>query len=76
MSAWNLPTIGKAAAKIGPPYLRIPSWKGLCADSVEKHEPVSDINTTAANSLKALDPNRPIREADIAAVVTDVWFRG
>jgi hypothetical protein len=27
---------------------------------------VSDIDTAAADSLKVLDPNRPIREADIA----------
>ena len=39
--------------------------KGLGADSEEKHEPVSDIGTAAADSLKVLDPKRPIREADI-----------
>ena len=33
----------------------------------EKHEPVSDIHTVAVDSLIALDPSRPIREADIAA---------
>jgi hypothetical protein len=31
-----------------------------------KHEPVSDIDTAAADSLKVLEPKRPIREADIA----------
>jgi hypothetical protein len=36
------------------------------ADSEEKHEPVSDIDTVVLNSLKALDPEWPIREADIA----------
>ena len=36
------------------------------ADSEEKHEPVSDIDTAAADSLKVLDPKQPIREADIA----------
>ena len=41
-------------------------YKGLGADSEEKHEPVSDIDTAAADSLKVLDPKRPIREADIA----------
>ena len=35
------------------------------ADSEEKREPVSDIDTAAADSLKVLDPERPIREADI-----------
>jgi hypothetical protein len=37
------------------------------ADSEEKHEPVSDIDTVVVDSLKALDPERPIREADINA---------
>jgi len=31
-----------------------------------KHEPVSDIDTAAADGLKVLDPKRPIREADMA----------
>src|SRR6476660_5615440 len=57
-------TDGKAARKIVPPRLRIPYWKGLGADSEEKHEPVSDIDTVVVDSLKALDPKRPIRDAD------------
>src|SRR5262245_18433231 len=36
------------------------------ADSEEKHEPVSDIDTVVVDSLKALDPEWPIREADTA----------
>jgi len=40
-------------------------YKGLGADSEEKHEPVSDIDTAATDSLKALNPERPIREADM-----------
>ena len=35
------------------------------ADSEEKQEPVSDIDAAVVDSLKVLDPNRPIREADI-----------
>ena len=66
MSAWTCRTSdGKAAQKIVPPRPRIPSWKGLGADSEEKHEPVSDIDIAVVDSLKALDPDRPIREADI-----------
>ena len=66
MSAWTCRSfVGKAAEQIVPPRLRIPLWKGLGADSEEKHEPVSDIDTAAADSLKALDPERPIREADV-----------
>ena len=38
----------------------------LFRSSEEKHEPVSDIDTAmVVDSLKALDPRRPIREADI-----------
>jgi len=40
-------------------------YKGLGADSEEKHEPVSDIDTAVVDSLKALDPEWPIREADM-----------
>jgi len=68
MSAWSCRSIdGKADQKIVPPRLRIPYWKGLGADSEEKHEPASDIDTASMGGLKALDPKRPIREADIAS---------
>ena len=67
MSAWICCySDGKAAAKIVPPRLRTPSWTGLGAESEEKREPASDIDTVAADDLKALDLDRPIREADIA----------
>jgi hypothetical protein len=67
MSAWTCrQSDGKADQKIVPPRLRTPCWKGLSAESEEKREPASDINTATLDSLKALDPNRPIREADIA----------
>jgi hypothetical protein len=39
-------------------------YKGLGAESEEKREPASDIDTVPADSLKALDLDRPIREAD------------
>jgi hypothetical protein len=39
--------------------------RAQCADSVEKHEPASDVSIAAVDSLKALDPNEPIRKADI-----------
>jgi hypothetical protein len=47
--------------------------EGPSADSGEKHEPASDIDTAAVDSLKVLDPNRPIREADIK--VKGPYFR-
>ena len=66
MSAWTYCLQdGKAAPKIVPPRPRITWWKGPGADSEEKHEPASDIDTVVRDSLIALDPNRPIREADI-----------
>ena len=40
------------------------------ADSEEKHEPVSDIDTVVVDSLKALDPEWPIREADMFCLPT------
>ena len=75
MSAWTCRSSdGKAAQKIVPPRLRIPYWKGLGADSEEKCEPVSDIDTVVVDRLKALDPKRPIREADIRPQSLDVRF--
>ena len=66
MTAWTCrQSAGKAAQEIVPPCPRIPCWKGLGADSEEKREPVSDIDAGVVDSLKALDPERPIREADL-----------
>jgi hypothetical protein len=39
--------------------------EGPGADSEEKHEPASDIDIAVADSLKVLDLNWPIREADL-----------
>jgi hypothetical protein len=38
----------------------------VAAESQAKHEPASDVDTAVMDSLKALDLNRPIREADIS----------
>src|SRR5450759_265359 len=70
MSAWTYRSSDgkadpKADPKIVPPRPRIPQWKGPSADSEEKREPVSDIDTAVVDSLKVLDLKRPIREADI-----------
>ena len=76
MSAWTCRYIdGKADHKIVPPRLRIPYWKGLSADSEEKHEPASAIDTVVVESLKALDPERPIREADISNSSARTFWR-
>ena len=42
--------------------------EGPGADSEEKHEPASDIDTAWMDSLKVLDPEGPIREADMLRV--------
>ena len=49
-------------------------YKGPDADSEEKQEPVSDIDITLVDSPKALDPNRPIREADMCSASGHVCF--
>jgi hypothetical protein len=46
----------------------------MSADSEEKREPVSDIDTAVVDSLKAFDPKRPISEADMAPSYFDVCF--
>ncbi len=77
MSAWTCRhPDGKADTKIVPPRPRIPYWKGLGADSEEKREPVSDIDTAVVDSLKVLDLKWPIREADIAVPSPNVCFWG
>ena len=47
------------------PLTKEAPYKGPGADSEEKHEPASDIDTALVDSLKVLDPEGPIREADI-----------
>ena len=72
MSAWTCCLQGgKAAQEIVPPRPRIPCWKGPGADSEEKHEPARHIDTAVVDSLKVLDPNRPIREADMEEPLFD-----
>ena len=60
----------KFEARIKELVENLPDIAEFGADSEEKHEPVSDIDTAALDSLKALDPKRPIREADTLRVTT------
>ena len=55
---------GKRCAALAHSLTKKAPYKGPGADSEEKHEPVSDVDTAAVDSLKVLDPKRPIREAD------------
>ena len=48
--------------------------EGPGADSEEKRVLASDLDTVMVDSLKALDLIRPIREADITALLINVRF--
>jgi hypothetical protein len=66
MSAWTCrQPDDRPTKRLFHPVLASHGGRALGADSEEKHEPVSDIDTVPVDSLKALDPDRPIREADI-----------
>jgi hypothetical protein len=68
---------GKRCAALANSLTKKAPYKGLGADSEEKHEPVSDIDTVLVDSLKALDSKRPIREADISQCnCRPIWRRG
>jgi antitoxin (DNA-binding transcriptional repressor) of toxin-antitoxin stability system len=63
--AWTYRTSdGKAVFQIVPSRPRNPRWKSRGAYSEEKPDPASDIAAVMADSLKELDPERPIREAN------------
>ena len=65
---------GKRCATLANSLTKKAPYKGLGADSEEKREPVSDIDTAVVDSLKVLDLKRPIREADIVVQGLDVRF--
>src|SRR5258706_15677088 len=48
---------GKRCAALANSLTKKAPWKGLGAESEEKREPVSDIDTAVVDSLKALDPD-------------------
>ena len=57
---------GKRCAALANSLTKKAPYKGLRAESEEKREPASDIDSVVVDSLKALDPERPIREADMS----------
>jgi len=63
---------GKRCVDLANSLTKKAPYKGPGADSGEKHEPAGDIDIATVDSLKALDPNRPIREADIAKQAVNV----
>jgi len=65
MSAWTVSLTARPPKRLLRLVLEFHDGRALGADSEEKHEPVSDIDTVVVDSLKVLDPKRPIREADM-----------
>src|SRR5206468_12203844 len=57
---------GKRCAALANSLTKKAPYKGLGAESGEKREPASGIDSAVVDSLKALDAEWPIREADIA----------
>ncbi len=71
MSAWTCrQSDGKAAQRLFRLVFEPHDGRALSADSEEKREPASDIDTAKVDSLKVLDIQWPIREADIPAEVS------
>jgi hypothetical protein len=56
-SSWHFAEVEESVLHVG---LWAPG-----ADSEEKHEPARDIDAAVVDSLKVLDPKRPIRETDM-----------
>ena len=56
---------GKATPKVVPTRPRIPMEGPWCRFRREARARADDIDTVVRDGLEALDPNRPIREADI-----------
>jgi hypothetical protein len=75
-SLWACP-LGPAFRLMARPRIRLfhlllgpHDGRALVPDSEEKREPVSDIDTAVADSLKALDPKRPIEKQPSCCVAT------
>ena len=64
----DLPLTARPPERLLHPVFEPHHGRASGADSGEKHEPAGDIDTAVVDSLKALDPGRPIREADIVQV--------
>src|SRR5882672_3585262 len=62
-AALTVKVVGCAVRASTVQQVEVPVPKG-------KHEPASDVDTAVVDSLKALDPKRPIREADIGQSLT------
>ena len=74
MSAWTCRQTARPPERLLHPVFEPHHGRASGADSGEKHEPAGDIDAAAVASLEALDPGRPIREADIRVTRRQVCF--
>src|ERR1700733_15032959 len=71
---WTCPSFQQGLSVDCSASSSTPMMEGPGADSEEKHEPVSDIDTAVVVvGLKALDPEWPIREAFGAFGAKRTW---
>jgi hypothetical protein len=62
----------RAFGRIGRDGMQTHRGNGLGGESEEKREPASDVDIAEVDSLKVLDPEWPIREADFTGSRRDV----
>src|SRR6516225_7843910 len=74
MSAWTCRQTARPPERLLHPVFEPHHGRASRADSGEKHAPAGDIDTAVVDSLEALDPGRPIREADIRVTHRHVCF--
>src|SRR5260370_9303384 len=63
---------GKRCAALANSLTKKAPWKGLGAESEEKREPVSDIDTGVVDSLKVLDPDGRLEKPTLLGAVGTV----
>ena len=68
----DLPSTARPPERLLHPVFEPHHGRASGADSGEKREPAGDIDTVVVASLEALDPGRPIREADNVAEAKEV----
>ncbi len=72
MSAWTCRPTVRPPERLFRLVFEPHDGRALSADSEEKREPARDIETATVESLKVLDTQWPIREADINAAPQNV----
>jgi hypothetical protein len=70
-----LKILGAALQAASPCLTQKAPYKGLCADSGEKHEPASDIDTSAVDSQKRLTPTGRLEKRTLNRSASSLWVR-